>query len=546
MAQQPPPVQQQAQQQPPQKRPPTARKQKKDQQPVADNFEKDLEKMKENGKDYIGERREFYNSIIQRVENNSQALVDLRKEHTKMRTYLKQLVETKNKKGATPNLQNEIKKLSHQANFLKKQVDNLRHKKEESIKRQEEIQLILQSYRDTNIHNHPEADKMQELKNKLDNATIKNSETQYLIRVYEQIEYFLNRQKMKFTPELQKQLTDIERKYKDVEDLNVVTRDSKFSRAAAKNDFLRAEKQFNEAKAKRDQIIEQKNNKLKELTMQREVYPQQDSRQGRIASMQNQSVMRNRQTKNKREKKEEELRKKQDQLEQIRDVFGTTDPNIIKGMIDERRHKALTLEENINALKEQSEKYQLEEDQLKRKLEEIQYSFSAGIGSNRLITEGNELLEEKRLALVKVEKEVSAIEKQYLRLVAGINNFPDILQLVITDDCKPPLDDPSGLIDWTAERLKKMKESLENDDFDLLTIVNRRVVYNNMKKLESKQDIQNIDSSKKSQKKHIERFRPANHRDNKVEVVSRVMDRSAVKAMANKALANAKNKKTGK
>lgn len=501
---------------------------------VTETFEKELDQIKEFGKELKGDRREFFNSIVQRVENNKQALQDLREEHTKMREYLKQLTKAKTEKGPTPVLSNEIKKLTHQSNFLKKQVDNLRHKREESVKRQNEIKMILQSYRDTNVHGHPEADKIQDLKNKLDNANTKNAEAQYLLRVYEQIEYLLDRQKVHFTPEMQKQIDQMQQKYKDVEELTVVTRDSKFSRLAAKNELIKAEKEFNEAKRKRDAILLQKSNRLKELTEQTNENQTTDSKSGRPSMQPTMSMTKQRMTKNKREKKEEEFRKKQLQLENIREVFGTTDPEAISKMISERKSKAKALEASIQQLNQQNEMLSKEEASLKQQIEEIEFNYSKGVGANRIVAEGSQLLREKREELHKLERSVENIDKMYRKLVAGISYFPEVLQLVVNEDSKPPTE-AEQIVDWTIEKVKLIKVAVEEEDYDLSLIVNKKVVAANMKKKETKEDLQKVDSSKKQHTKRIvERFR-ANTRDPKGEITTRVQDRNQVKALAAKA-----------
>ena len=59
---------------------------------ATETFEKELEQIKENGKEIKGQNnRNFYKSIVERLENNVKVLAELRQEHTALRERLKEL-----------------------------------------------------------------------------------------------------------------------------------------------------------------------------------------------------------------------------------------------------------------------------------------------------------------------------------------------------------------------------------------------------------------------------------------------------------------------
>ena len=61
---------------------------------ATETFEKDLERIKENGKDIKGQNnRNFFKSIVERIENNVKVLAELRTEHSQLRDKLKELTD---------------------------------------------------------------------------------------------------------------------------------------------------------------------------------------------------------------------------------------------------------------------------------------------------------------------------------------------------------------------------------------------------------------------------------------------------------------------
>ena len=168
--------------------------------PVAETFQAELASIVEKGKDLKGEKRENYQSIVQRIENNNQVLSDLREEHTSLREKLTELVKEKNSRSRDTNIDAAIKHANHDVNLLKKRIDKLKHEKEQSLKSQKEAEVILANFKNAETTEHPEEARIQDMKNRLDKANIKNSETTHLQKIYAQIIHILDKQKMRWTP----------------------------------------------------------------------------------------------------------------------------------------------------------------------------------------------------------------------------------------------------------------------------------------------------------------------------------------------------------
>ena len=87
--------------------------------------------LKEKGKDMKGEQKLFYQSIVERIENNVQVLADLREEHTQLRAKLGDVVKEKQSKDTRCDLAADIKHTAHEVSLLKMQIDRIKSDREE-------------------------------------------------------------------------------------------------------------------------------------------------------------------------------------------------------------------------------------------------------------------------------------------------------------------------------------------------------------------------------------------------------------------------------
>jgi hypothetical protein len=164
--------------------------------PEPETFEKELAQIQEKERDLKGEQRRFLCSIVERAKNNVDVLRGFRDEHTILRAKLDRLVEDKREKPSEPNLDSALKHRSHEVNFLKQQLDLLKHEKEDAINRQIELDIIVANFRNAENAPHPEFDRIKKLKNKLDTANIKNGERKNLMRIYSGVIRQFDKQEM--------------------------------------------------------------------------------------------------------------------------------------------------------------------------------------------------------------------------------------------------------------------------------------------------------------------------------------------------------------
>ena len=196
--------------------------------PVAETFDEQIANIKEGGKDLKGDQREFFASIVQRLENNNQVLNDLRIEHSKNRATLAQLVKEKNDKQQEGDLASDIKKATHEVNKLKTQIDRIRNDREKSLARQKELEMILANFNSATAAEHPEEERIRFIRNRLDKVNIKVGEASHLEKLYSKIINLYDQQKARWNQILKEKQVQITQKQRDIADLTLISRDSKF------------------------------------------------------------------------------------------------------------------------------------------------------------------------------------------------------------------------------------------------------------------------------------------------------------------------------
>lgn len=523
--------------------------------PVAETFQAELASIVEKGKDLKGEKRENYQSIVQRIENNNQVLSDLREEHTSLREKLTELVKEKNSRSRDTNIDAAIKHANHDVNLLKKRIDKLKHEKEQSLKSQKEAEVILANFKNAETTEHPEEARIQDMKNRLDKANIKNSETTHLQKIYAQIIHILDKQKMRWTPIIQQKQAENARKKRDIDELTLISRDSKYSCAIAVSEYNRAEKQCNEARRERDKKLATKKQQAKANNVRQSVEVDLDQKASKPQPSLNSqpSVLRNKMNKAAREKREEKFRETSSIYDQIRDRFGTNEPAKIKAFFDERRETTKTLEKQIEDLKIASEALEKKSAHLKSALEEAEYASAKGVGGNRLLTEGKKILNKKKEQLNENKRKMAAQETYQRQIKAGAHHLLEVMALVrnpnesaadankaggtqATQDEVSVESSTKDILKWCREKCHSIKELNDEEDQDYAALVNKREFVNLIQRTESNFDMDQVQSDS------IHRIRPLDHqykrqpKEKTGDIQTRVLDRQQVKLQAQKAL----------
>ena len=513
--------------------------------PVAETFQEELKVINERGKEFKGEQRDFYRSIVQRLENNVQILNDLRDEHSSLRQKLGELVKEKNSRLKNVNLAGDLKHMSHEINLLKKRNDRIKHQKEKSIERQRELEVVLANYKNAESSGHPEEKRIQDLKNQLGRANIKNQEAAHMIKQYQRIIYYMDRQKMRWNPILAQKQEVINQKNRDISELNYIARDSKHSKSLAVSEYYRTEEQCMQAKKKRDAILDVKKEQAKSNNAKQiqdlDMEPKNSKPQQSLGS--SPSVLRNKMNKAAREKKEERFRQVSSVYEAIRDRFGTTDPESIQKFLIDREENTKTLNKQIEDLKSACTKLENDANHLKSALEEAEYASSKGVGTNRLLSEGNKILLSKQENLRDVKKEISTLENHQKSVMGGIYQLSEVLSLVQSPEDEVP-QDPSELLNYFADKINKTKENLNDDDFDLTAVVNIPALVAQIAKNEKGFDMEKAESDRHVRRNFAEYKRT--QKEKVGDIQSRVLDRAQVKMNAIKAVQMHQQHKKGK
>ncbi|OHT14269.1 hypothetical protein TRFO_15434 [Tritrichomonas foetus] len=495
---------------------------------IIQGFEKDLNEIKEIGKDLKGEQRLFFNSIIMRLDNNNHVLTDLCEEHTQLRKKLNDLIEIKRANPCEPDLHKALKHQSHEVHLLKKQIDNLKHNKEIAINRQRELELILHNFQQAAVYKHPEEERIRSLKNKLFKANIKNSETKHLMKLYSAIIYQFDRQQMIWNPIVQKEQHEIELRNRDISALYLINRDSKYSKNVAQTEYYRTENQFTTQKTQRDKVLEKKQRQLMQITNSRYLGTESEVRPARAQpSLGSQpSQLRSKMNKQIREKKEERFRQVSAVYDQIREAFGTNDPAVIQKFFTERRATTVELQKQIEELKSSCTKVEKMIELKKREIEEQEFTTAKGVGATRMLTEGRKILAINKENLAKRQRKIEAFKVNQTEIIKGITHLIEVLQLVTQDDEFVP-QNYEEILDWVRRKSKSVQDAFEDEETDYVSFTNKREFINMTK---SEVDMKQVDSSKRTQKRILDPLKRTIK--DKGDISTRVLDRQAVKLMS--------------
>lgn len=495
--------------------------------PVAETFQRELEQLQEKEKELKGEQRKFFGSIVERVKNNVDCLASLREEHATLRARLTKL--TKMERLIEPNLEHTLKHRTHEVNLLVKQIDMLKHKREEAIKRQGELEIILGNFQSAATCEHPELDRIQVLQNKLDKANIKNAETKHLMKIYQGIINQFDRQQMLWNPIVREQQQEIEKKHRDISELSLIARDSKHSRATAKTELTRTQKVCNENRKRRDRQLKVKKQMLVDMGS---VESTDHEPQGRPVRAQasigsTASQLRNKMNKQLRERREEKFRAVSVEYEKIREAFGTNDPKEIQGYFDEKRRTTECLNQQIADLKKSIKAIRKEIDRVKLEIEEQEFTTARGVGNTRMMREGRQIQDKTKAKLKKQERKIEAFHDHQKQVCAGIAHLVDMLSLVTQDETTIPTNFPA-ILDWVTEKATHYQEEIENEDAEFMSTVNQQVYC----QYKNRGGVPEEEVKKPRRETTFRRLA----KDQKGDVQTRVLDRNAVKAAAAKAV----------
>lgn len=498
-------------------------------QAAIETFEEELASIKEKGKDLKGEQRVFYQSIVERVSNNAETLAELRSEHTQLRAKLAELVKEKQGHKEMTTLEGDLRHTSHEVNLLQKQIDKIKNEREKSVNRQAELEIILANFKNAAETVHPEEARIADMKNKLDRANIKNGETMHLMKIYQKIIHLLDKQKMHWTPIVQKVQEDLNQKDRDIDELGLIWRDSKFSKNVAKSEYIKTQQKIAQDKKVRTSIID---NKLaQQLAIQRQTVDaafdaNKPSRTQQSLNSQP-SVLRNKLNKAAREKREERFRQVSSVYEEVRDRFGTNDPDKISMFFTERKEQCATLQKQIDELKSACRVLQSKSVHLKSAIEEAEYSSSKGVGGSRLLAEGTKILCAKRDELATNMKEMSATAQNQKNIEAGSLHIADVMALVQSEDDEKPVG-TLEILRWVKAMCQDLKAKLAEEDIEYLSLVNKpqfAALYAASEKQYSEED---------GAKKVKRDFKARATKEKTLDSPSRVLDRNQIKMQAAK------------
>jgi hypothetical protein len=414
-------------------------------------------------------------------------------------------------------------------NLMRRQIDHIKRDRSDSVERQQELAIIHANFKQAEIYTHPEEELMANMRNELDRVNIKNGEALHLMKIYHSIAYQFDRQKMRYAPTDRNKQAEISAKNRDISELTLVSRDSRYACTCAKNDYFRAKSEVHEASKKRREQLESK--KAQVITNQQPFDTELSKAPTKASPSINAqpSVLRNKLNKAAREKREERFRTVSAIHESVRDAFGTNDPDKIFSMFQERRNTNATLTKQIEDLKVACCEFQALSDRLQSQLDEAEYASAKGVGANRMIREGLTILEGKKGEKKKADRELEAVAQHQKAVASGCHHLQDILALVDTDEEHAEME-PHEILQKCQKKVDEVAAALDNEDQEYLDVVNKTAFA--QQKAKEDAALEGTDKDKKPIRITIGK----RQKDTKLEVVTRVLDRNAVKALAQKTL----------
>ncbi|KAH0792651.1 hypothetical protein GPJ56_003485 [Histomonas meleagridis] len=348
------------------------------------------------------------------------------------------------------------------------------------------------------------------------------------------------KQQLIWNPILQETQRQIEKKQRDISELALVARDSKFSLSSFQNKFNETEAKINQSKMKRDRQLEAKQSQLSRITKDGFYEDDISRRQSKpLTSLYSQSSqLRSRMNKQLREKREEKLLQLTNVNNRIREVFGTNDPKKIKKYFDDKKEANEKLEKQIEDIKKSTKSLQRQVDNLKLSIEESEYVETKGIGANRMLSEGYKLRQNAREKLVKKERKRDVIEEQESIIRKAMNHYAETLKLIIPDNDFVLPTNLEELSVWCLDKIKLAESLIEDEDADYLSTINRQAFMDLSKNYEV--DNLNTTMAKKSLKRTLDTIKKP--KGSKQEISPRVMNRQMIKQISQK-ISNQERKK---
>jgi hypothetical protein len=225
-----------------------------------------------------------------------------------------------------------------------------------------------------------------------------------------------------------------------------------------------------------------------------------------------------------REKREERYRQLTAIHQRIRDEFGTTEPKAIERAFIERRETTATLHQQIEDLRRDREELETQIGKVQGAIEEQEFTTASGVGVRRMTAEGARIIESTRKELRTSERELEAFQTHQKDVFSGIAHLIDLLSLVTPDQNEIPKSFPS-VMDWIIAKVTRFQEVIGEEDISYADLVNHQVF------LAYRAREARPEGDVKKSMKRLDMFKRG-PREQKGDVQTRVLDRTAVKAAA--------------
>jgi hypothetical protein len=316
--------------------------------------------------------------------------------------------------------------------------------------------------------------------------------------------------------------------------LTIVARDSKHSRAKAKAEFTATQKECSRNQKKRDAAL---SDKRKQLLKIESGQPHDTDTSGKIqpSLSSHHSQLRSRVNKQIREKREERYRQLTAIHQRIREQLGTNEPKAIEELFIERRETSETLHRQIEDLQRDREEIKIQISKMQGAIEEQEFTTASGAGVQRMTAEGAKIVQSTKKELRTSERQMEAFQTHQKEVFSGIAHLIDLLSLVTPDQNKIPKNFPS-VMDWVIATVTQFQKAVVEEDISYTELVNPQVFMSYCAR-ESRPE-----GEVKKPTKRLDLFKRS-AREQKGDVQTRVLDRAAVKAAAQRYVQQAQPQK---
>eukprot|EP00053_Salpingoeca_punica_P007764 m.70696 g.70696 ORF g.70696 m.70696 type:complete len:505 (-) comp14317_c1_seq1:1876-3390(-) len=411
-----------------------------------------------------GDRKAYFESSQAAIQQNRETVEQLRRENKSLTARIKSLnAPSSGPTGpkAVEQLDNRIAEQIKRHNGLRYQV---RAKQEQLLALEKQLHELTteESFlQRTKEGESEEGQRLRELENRLEKATIKAQEAQHIGRTYQQIITKLQQDRLTFDGKITSLEKTIGARRQDLEDLEAMCNDALIARDTARRELAQVDQEFQAARSER----EKEKKRLDSLAEERRRQYEAMEKRLRLASSgktseENEVVVPTEETR-------QRILTYEDAMEQIKNATGVSNvQEVVERFLSQgstKEHLEQLKIENTTSLAALKEEYQ----KAVKSFETIQYSGETRNSSNqRMLKEFEAHLQQAEAESQEVCEQEERDTQRLVKVKAGVDHLHDKLQGLSVVQIAQPANTIEKLTEAEL-KLEKLLAELEAHKEDL-------------------------------------------------------------------------------